>query len=158
PLGESDLYVPLDRAVPWNARANHVVTVLGRLRPAATLESAVAQLQSINGRIRAEYPEVDNRGLALRPLADEILGPTRRPLLLLLASAGLLLLIAFSNVACALLARGIQRQTEMQVRTALGASRWRLVSQLLAESLVLAVASAVLASAIARGLLLLFGG
>ncbi|MES2306353.1 MAG: ADOP family duplicated permease [Gemmatimonadota bacterium] len=154
-LGSAQLYLPLERGVPWNVR-NHTVAVIARLRPGVPLATASASLNAVQASIRAEDPRIDALGVTVQPLADEILGPVRQPLLLLLGSAALLLLIAFTNVAGVLLARGIARQPEMRLRTALGAGRGRLIGQLIAESAVLAGMAAIAASIVAKGLFTLF--
>ncbi|MEO5800502.1 MAG: ABC transporter permease [Gemmatimonadales bacterium] len=155
-LGTAKVYLPLERGVPWSVR-NHTVRVLGRLKPGVALETGVAQLNTVQAAIKTDHPETDAIGIAAQPLSEEILGPVRRPLLLLLGSAGLLLLIACINVAGALLARGVARQPEMQLRAALGATRGRIFGQLFAESALLATASTILAIGIARGLFGLLG-
>ena len=156
-IGEADVFAPLERAVPWTARGNHVISVVARIRADATASAARSQLAAVHARIRAEHPEIDALGVTVRSLSDEVLGPVRKPLLLLLVAAGILLLIAFINVAGALLARGISRRKELQVRAALGATAGRLTRQLLAESVLLALGSSAVAVLLAQTLLRFFG-
>ena len=137
--GEPEVWTSLDRRVPWSVRANHVVGVIARLAPDATLESAAAQLDVVHGRIRAAAPEVETVGVVARRYLDDVVGTSRRALGFLLAASGVLLLIACTNVASTLLARGTARVRELGVRASLGASRSRLVRKLFIESLTLAL-------------------
>jgi putative ABC transport system permease protein len=149
-LEEVDVYAPLDRGVPWSVRGNHVLSVVGRMRAGVALTVARAELSAVHARIREQNPDLDAIDVSARLLTEQVLGPLRKPLLLLLGAAGILLLMAFGNVAGALLARGIARGQELQVRAALGASRRRLVVQLLCESALLALPASVLAVIIAN--------
>jgi predicted permease len=131
-----------------------VLRVIGRLRPDVTLAQAQADAGRIAARLAAEHPE-SNRdvGAWLVPLQQQIVGPTRDPLIALSAAVGLVLLIGCVNLANLLLVRSASRARELSVRAALGAGRGRLLRQLLTESAVLAIAGGSL------GLLLaLWGG
>jgi len=151
----------LDPANP-NSRANHNYPVIGRLKPGVSYEAAAAELAVHTARIREAYPEnYEVRGYRtrLQSLHESTTGATRRPLLLLLGGALLVLLVACVNVSNLLLARGDARETELAVRGALGAGRLRVARQLLLESGLLAVAGGAVGVALAfagiRGLVAL---
>lgn len=153
---------PLAAAAASN-RGNEDYNIVAKLRPGISTRQAQAEMDALTARLRRDFPEVypPNGGLTFSvvPLHEQVVGQTRRPLLILLGAVGFVLLICCANVASLLLARAVNRQKEIAVRQALGADRKRVLQQLLSESVTLAVAGGVagvvLAYASLQGLYLL---
>jgi predicted permease len=135
-------------------RVHRMTDLFGRLAPGADLESARAELRAVHSAILAAHPEAYTRDADFRidavRLRDQIISPARTVLLILLAASGLIFVIACSNVANLILARSVRREGELAIRAALGAGTGALRRTLLAESLLLCGAGAVLAVIIAR--------
>jgi putative ABC transport system permease protein len=140
-LHEVDLWRPMQANADWTgARRFHNFFTVGRLKTDVTLEQAQAQMDVIARQLAVEYPESNKYyGLRLFGLHESLVFFVRPALLMLMGAVGLVLLIVCGNVASLLLARSLARRTEVAVRSALGATRSRLVRQFLAESTVLAV-------------------
>jgi putative ABC transport system permease protein len=138
-------------------RTHRMTELFGRLKPGATLEEARAELTAVHAGIKSEHPEAyakrANIQLRIGTLRDQIASPARTILLVLLAAAAVVFIIACSNVANLILARSVRREGELAIRAALGAGSSALRRTLLAESLVLCGAGAVLGIALAQPLL-----
>ena len=147
---KADLWTPLTfppADVAPGTSGPHYIGVIGRLKPGVTIEQARDEFRRIAARMVELYPNQDKKSLGfsidVNPLAEEQAGDLRKPLWLLIGTAGAVMLIACANVSNLLLARGMMRRKEISVRLALGAARSRLVRQLLTESLLLAMIASV---------------
>ena len=143
-------------------RTHRMTELFGRLAPGASVEDARAELLAVYGAMTREHPEAysatANVQLNVTPLRNQLTAPARSILLVLLAASGIVFVIACSNVANLILARAVRREGELVIRAALGASRGALRRTLLAESLVLCGAGAVLGVALARPLVAVVAG
>ncbi len=149
----AEVWISLDREVPWNVRGNHVVEVVGRMVAGADPASASTDLTRVHEGLGATYPDVETVAVRVEGLKSRLVSSTARPLALLLAASGVLLLVACANAGGAFLARGVARRAELAVRTSLGAGRGRLLRQLTAETALLGGAAAVGGLVVARGIL-----
>ena len=163
-----ELYVPFPMGPAYTLRTGEfanvrrVTAAIARLRPDANLDTAAAELLTVSERLRATYAPLYRRGsdgqdlgfsMGVTPLRDLVVGNTRPIVLMLFTAVGLVLLIACVNTAQFLLARAVERQPEVLIRTALGAGRTRLLRQLLTEALLLATIATALGLLQARFLI-----
>jgi putative ABC transport system permease protein len=136
------------------ARGDHDVNVVARLRSGVTVAAAQAALEAVSAGLRKQFPRTNgNLRAVVAPLADDLVHKASGPLWILLAASGVIVLITCVNMANLMLVRAVRRQHESSVRMALGAGRWGLVRQYLAESLVVTVAGC--AAGMALGLVLM---
>ena len=148
---QTDIWVPMASVFGMNDnRSWRADQAIARLKSGVTGPSAQSEMSVIAERLAQQYPETNKLiGAAVVPLRDHVAGNVRFSLLVLLASCGGVLLIACANVSQLLLARATTRERELSVRAALGASRWRLARQALAESALLAVVGSVVGAFLA---------
>lgn len=138
------LYLPFVVSRLQNNRGNHGFPVIARLAEDTSIETAQSDMDRIMRELAVEYPETNaNRGALVSTVHDYLYGDVGKQLLLILGAAGLVLLIACGNVASLQLARATEREAELTVRSALGASRSALVRLLFSESMLLAIVGAV---------------
>ena len=141
-IGRSSIWGLLSmQGAPPQARGARVFRVVGRMKPDATLAAAEADMKAVAEGLSREYPDTNQgRSAALAPLHEAMMGSDlRQTAMLFVGVVGFVLLICCANVANLLLARATVRSRELAIRTALGANRWRVVRQILTESLLLAM-------------------
>jgi predicted permease len=154
PIPEAELAVPLvPDADPWRQNRNTVnfLRLVGRTRQGVPSERAEAEMNALAGKLREQFPDANARkmGVKLTPMRDQITGGYRRALWVLFGAVGFVLLIGCANLANLNLVRAAERRREMSVRSALGATRWQVVKQLLLESALLATGGGVLGALLA---------
>ena len=148
---EVDLWMPLIATADLAKRDNRSLRGFAILKPHVPLKTAEVELNGVAGRIASQFPADKGLGMSALTFQQRVNGgPIRNVFLLMLAAVGFVLLIACADVANMMLSRSLNRQREMSIRTALGASRWRIVRQLLIESVLLSTLGGILGLGLAQ--------
>jgi putative ABC transport system permease protein len=149
---ETDVWVPVDPVQSPN-RTSHNWAVVARLRDGVSVQEAQIEMSGLGARLKTAFGEdIDAIDVRVTGLQDELVGPLRRPLQILLGASLMVLLVACTNIASTLLAQGITRQRELAIRGAMGARRGRLIRQLLAENMLLAIFGTVVGIGLSLGI------
>jgi putative ABC transport system permease protein len=160
PIRDVDVWGPSPFDAPYaRMRQSTWFTVVGRIKPAATIAQAQADLEKVQAQLATEYPATDaSLAVRMRPLKDVTVGGIGRSLWTLFGAVSLLLLIACTNIAALLLARTADRRREIVIRNSLGASRMSIIRLLMTEALVLATLGSALGLVVAAGAFRAFRG
>jgi len=149
PQVHADVLLPFSANEYFTSRFAPVMNVIGVLQDGVTLTQAQSEMDAITQTVRKGYPSLRDKRLSIGSLRDRLVGDTRGTLLMVFAAVGFLVLIACVNVANLLLSRATAREREIALRAALGASRRRLIQQLMTESVFLSLIGGVLGLALA---------
>ncbi|MBX7185315.1 MAG: ABC transporter permease [Vicinamibacteria bacterium] len=153
-LSPSDVYVPIGQWADPSFRDRHIsmgTNAIGRLKPGVTEAQAQADMDAVARDLAAAYPDANKgSGITMVPLKTDVVGNVRGTLLVLLGAVAFVLLIACANVSNLLLARSTGRTREFAIRLSLGASPWRVIGQLLTESVILGIAGGAIGLALAK--------
>ena len=156
---EADAWIPMSFSpAELGRRRSNFLPTMGRLAPGATAASATAEMRRIFEDIVSDFPQLRGESVRVEPLQTESVRGVRKPLLLLLGAVVIVLLIAVTNVASLLLARGVQRRREIAIRAAIGGARWQVVRPILAEAALIIAIGLTLGIALAWIGVLTIGG